>query len=284
MRFFTKKTKKKIKCTACAKYCEIENGAVGYCGVRKNQDGDLDLLNYSRILFLKKEDEKMLVGTVGSNMRLSFDLNWDSSLFPYLRAQEIGREKTNEEIKNIGYKYNPVELVKYVKEKKCKKIIFQFNEPLVYLEYILKVCKISKNEGIGIGLVTTGYFSKESLEKVLSCIDEISVFFFSTFDKFYIKHCNAQLSVIKENIGMISKSGVSLKILCPLIPRENDSVKNIENISKFLFKLSPSIPLTFLKFIPSFRMLDKPSTSQEKLHQAVSISKREGLKNVDFIY
>jgi pyruvate formate lyase activating enzyme len=284
MRFFTKKENKKIQCTACARYCEIDFGQVGYCGVRKNEGGEMVLLSYGRILFLKKEASKMLLGTVGSNMRMNFDSNWDSSLLPYLRAKEVGRQKANQEIGKLGFRYSSLELVEYIKAQSCKEVVFQFNEPLVYIEYILEVCKLCKKEKIKTSLVTTGYFSKESLSKTLSCVDEISFYFFSTFDKFYIKHCDSQLGVIKENIDLVFKQGVSLKIICPLIPNENDSEKNIESLSKFLLGISPLIPLTFLKFIPSFRMLDKALTSKEKLEEAVAISKKVGLKNVDFIF
>ncbi len=287
MEFFTKNKKEEIKCIACAKSCEILNGGVGYCGVRRNDSGVLCLLNYGRLTFLKMDDssleKRMLVGSVGSNMRMSFDPNWDTSLFPYLRSKEVGRQKANEEIKSIGYAYSPLELVNYVKKQECGEIVFQFNEPLIYIEYVLDVSKLCKKENIKISIVTTGYFSQESLEQVLNCVDKVSIYLFSTFDKFYIKHCDAQLSVIKKNIKSVFKSGISLKILCPLIPGENDSEKNIENISKFLFDISSEIPLTFVKFLPSFRMLDKALTSRAKLEQGVEIAKKTGLKNVDFI-
>ncbi len=277
MEFFRKQKNKTIQCCACARYCEIENGAVGYCGVRQNVDGELILLNYGRVLFLKKQGKKMLVGSIGSNMRMSFDSNWDTSLFPYLRSKEIGRKKTNEEIKKLGYKYEPEQLVEYVKSQGCDEIVFQFNEPLIYIEYILEVCK--KKKDVKTSLVTTGYFSKEVLHEILPLVDEISFLFFSTFDKFYIKHCSAQLPVIKENIKVVFKSKVNLKVLVPLIPQEVD----VLSICNFLKEISPSVQITFLKFLPSFRMLDKKATTREELENAKKIAKEVGLKNVDFI-
>jgi pyruvate formate lyase activating enzyme len=276
MDFFRKKQNKSIVCTACARYCEIEDGCVGYCGVRQNIKGKLKLLSYGNFLFLKKVDKKMLVGGLGSNMRMPFDPNWDSSLFPFLNSQLVGREKTNEQIKNLGYHYEPNELIEYVKEQGCEEIVFQFNEPLVYIEYILEICK---QKEIKTSIITTGYFSKEVLNKLLPVVDEICFLFFSTFDKFYIKHCSAQLPVIKENIRTVFESDVELKVICPLIPGENDAL----SICKFLKNISPLIPLSFLKFVPTFRMLDKEATTREELIQAVNIAREVGLKNVDFI-
>lgn len=276
MNILKEKTKNNIQCIACARYCEIEKDRVGYCGVRQNIDGKICLLNYGRFLFLKKEGNKMLVGGLGSNMRISFDPNWDTALYPFLKSKEVGRERTNREIKNLGYKYEPQELVKYAKSQNCEEIVFQFNEPLVYLEYVLDVCKL---KDIKVSIVTTGYFSNESLNDILSLVDEVSFLFFSTFDKFYIKHCSAQLSVIKKNIKLVFKSNVEVKILVPVIPNEND----IFSICKFLKDISPSISLYFYKFMPSFRMLDKQITKKRELKQAVEIAEKVGLKNVDFI-
>lgn len=276
MNFFINKGKNLIQCTACARYCEIQDGSVGYCGVRKNIEGKLKLLTYGNIVHLKRVGKKMFVGSFGSNMRMSFDPFWDISLFPYLNAKQEGREKTNKKVSNLGYKYSPSELIEYVKKQGCSEIVFQFNEPLVNIEYILDVCKIG---GVKISLITTGYFSKEFLKETLPVIDGISFLFFSPFDKFYIKHCSCQLSVIKENLKVVFKSKVNLKILCPLIPEESD----VLSICKFLKSISPSLQISFLKFQPSFRMLDKKPTIKQELMQAVEIAKKVGLKNVDFI-
>jgi pyruvate formate lyase activating enzyme len=32
----------KVRCTACARYCEMAEGQVGLCGIRGNQNGKLD--------------------------------------------------------------------------------------------------------------------------------------------------------------------------------------------------------------------------------------------------
>jgi pyruvate formate lyase activating enzyme len=269
---------KNILCKTCARNCEIAEGTVGFCGVRSCKQGKLDLMAFSNLTFLKKQKNKLLVGSFGNNMRISFDPNWDTSLFPFLKSKEVGREKANELLKDIGYKYTPEELVEYAKSKKCDTICFQFNEPLVYLEYILEVCKFD----IQVHFVTTGYFSDESLKKILDYVDEVHILFFSTFDKFYMKHCRAQLSVVKENILKIFQSGMKLKILYPLIEGENDSVENILSFGNFFKKISLDIPIEFLKFIPSFRMLDKHVTSEEKLMNACDITRDIGLKNVTY--
>src|SRR5213594_3829697 len=38
----------RVRCTACARYCDIPEGKIGLCGVRQNIDGKLDLLVYGQ--------------------------------------------------------------------------------------------------------------------------------------------------------------------------------------------------------------------------------------------
>ncbi len=271
MEFFRKLDNNLIQCTACSRYCEISQGSVGFCGVRKNTCGDLELLSYGRFLFLKKQEKNLLVGSMGSNMRTTFDPNWDSSLFPVLSSQEVGREKTNERVKTVGYEYSPLELVEYAKKLGCEKIVFEFNEPLVYLEYILEVCKI---DDIKVCIVTTGYFSKESLSETLLCVDEVHFLLFSSFEKFYMKHCKAQLKNIKDNIQEVFQSSVGMRILCPLVSED------LGGICKFLLQISSEIPLSFLKYSPSYKMLDKEITTDQEVQEAINFAKKQGLKNV----
>ncbi len=40
----------KVRCTACARYCEIGKGQIGLCGIRANNNGKLDLLAYGKVI------------------------------------------------------------------------------------------------------------------------------------------------------------------------------------------------------------------------------------------
>jgi pyruvate formate lyase activating enzyme len=40
----------KVRCTACARYCEIGKNQVGLCGIRANNNGRLDLLAYGKVI------------------------------------------------------------------------------------------------------------------------------------------------------------------------------------------------------------------------------------------
>src|SRR5579885_493916 len=47
---YQKLPNEKVRCTACARYCEIGKGQVGLCGIRANNNGRLDLLAYGKVI------------------------------------------------------------------------------------------------------------------------------------------------------------------------------------------------------------------------------------------
>ncbi len=273
--FYRRKDGNKIQCTACARNCEIIDSHVGYCGVRSCNVKDLKILNYGKFTIVKKHKKDLLVGGIGSNMRYSFDMDWDMSILPYLLAKSTRREEVNSFISKIGYEYTPQELVEYAQSKGCNRVVFQYNEPIVYIEYVLEVAKI-----FNVKLVSNGYFSKEVLEGILSNISDIDIYLYSIFDKFYFKHSKAQLSIIRENIYKLYSNNKNLRIICPLIPQENDDQKNIENIVMFIRYFSPSIPLVLKKYYPSYRMVDKEVTKDEKMQECEKIALKNGLQDV----
>ena len=40
----------KVKCTACARYCEIHKDQIGLCGIRGNENGRLELYAYGKVI------------------------------------------------------------------------------------------------------------------------------------------------------------------------------------------------------------------------------------------
>ena len=47
--FYSKLPNKKVQCAACARHCIIADGSCGFCQVRRNANGKLQLINYGLI-------------------------------------------------------------------------------------------------------------------------------------------------------------------------------------------------------------------------------------------
>ena len=64
-----------------------------------------------------------------------------------------------------------------------------------------------------------------------------------------------------------------------LIPGENDSPKEMEQLSRWVVeKLGPDVPLHFTAFHPDYRMLDKPPTPHATLCTARRIALENGVR------
>ena len=60
----------------------------------------------------------------------------------------------------------------------------------------------------------------------------------------------------------------------------NDSVEEIEELSKWLSSISPEIPLHLSRFFPNYRMTDRPPTPVETLKKA----RDKALERLRFVY
>ena len=77
------------------------------------------------------------------------------------------------------------------------------------------------------------------------------------------------------------ETNVWFEITTLLIPGENDSEKEIEELTQWVMEhLGPDVPLHFTAFHPDFKMLDKPPTPPSSLTMARRIGVRNGLRYV----
>jgi len=282
-----------VQCKVCSRHCNIQEGKVGFCGVRENIGGKLQQLNYGRVVStaidpIEKKplyhfypgSETLSIAGLGCNFRCSFCQNWDIAQFPILKAKEIGRTKTNELIKELGYEYTPNQIVEYACAKKVRSIAYTYNEPAISLDYYIKVMQCAHDAGLCNVWVTNGYISSESFGLVERYLDAVNIDLKAFTERFYRKHCKSELEVVKENIRKFHKAGILTEVTTLLIPGENDSEKEIEKLCAFIVTVSKEIPLHFARFFPAFRMLDKPITPLLKLQEAYEIATSIGIEYV----
>jgi len=281
----------RVRCLACNHYCEIDEGAVGICGIRQNIKGKLYLLNYGKLIFVEIDpiEKKPLyhfypgaktlsISELGCNFKCSFCQNWDTAQFPRIFTKEIGREQTNKKIMELGHDFSPKEVVEYAKEKGLNIISYTYNEPAISVEYYLEIMKVARKNGIKNVWVTNGYFSKESFKLMRNYIDAVNIDMKAFDDKFYRKHCGAKLQPVLDNIKRCYESKIWVEVTTLVIPGENDSKGELERSASFISSISKNIPWHISRFSPCYRMLDKNPTCIEKLEEAREIGKKYGLK------
>ncbi|MDD4983345.1 MAG: AmmeMemoRadiSam system radical SAM enzyme [Candidatus ainarchaeum sp.] len=263
--------KGKVQCLACANKCVISDGKTGLCGVRKNLKNKLYLLVYGKPVAVHVDpiEKKPLYhflpntktfsfGTVGCNFKCKFCQNAD-----------ISQEKTI-----MGQKYTVKKIVELALESGCKSISYTYNEPTIFIEFVKDVAELAHKNGLKNILVTNGYFTKKSLDFIAPYIDAMNIDLKSFSNDFYLKHSGTKLKPVLDSIKRVHKKGIHIELTTLLIPGENDSKKELENIAKFIASVDKNIPWHISRFFPMYKMLNKSPTELQSLKEAEKIGKK----------
>jgi len=273
---YKKENENKVRCLACAHKCLIDNNKTGICNIRKNINGKLYLLVYGKIaaMHIDPIEKKPLyhflpntktfsIGTIGCNFKCDFCQNFDISQ----KSKIFGKDYTPEQIVNEAIKTG------------CKSIAYTYNEPIIFSEFAHDTVEIAKQKGLKNIMVTNGYWSIESFNFLKDLIDAVNIDLKGN-NKYYQKFCKAKLSPVLETIKRCHEHGIHIELTTLLIPDENDSDKDIEDIAKFIASINKDIPWHISRFFPMYKMINKPMTQKESLEKAYKIGK----KYLNYVY
>lgn len=264
---------KKVVCELCPHYCELNPEKTGICMGRKNIDGKLYAVNYGEAVSISVDpiEKKPLfhfypgsrifsIATYGCNMRCPFCQNYTISQY---KAETTF--------------ISPEELFNLVLNYKLDKISFTYTEPFIWYEYILDFCKISEKR-LKIVLVTNGMINEKPLIELLPYIDAMNIDLKSMNKEYYRKVLKGDLETVKKTIEISSKKCL-IEITNLLIPGDNDSDEDIENIVNYLYNLNNNIPLHFSRYFPHYKY-NKKETSIDRLLYSYNKAK----KKLNYVY
>lgn len=275
----------KVKCKLCNHQCLINNKKRGICGVRENKDGKLYSLVYGKAIAenidpIEKKPfyhflpgtQSLSIATVGCNFRCLHCQNADIS--------QISKAKP-EDVEILGKDLSPDEVVKYALDNNCPSISYTYTEPTIFLEYALDCMKLAHKKGLKNTWVSNGYMTKKALDLIVPYLDAINIDLKAFTEDFYQEVCGAELEPVLDNLINIKKNKIHLEVTTLIIPKRNDSEKELKQIAEFIKKeLGNDVPWHVSRFFPYYRMKDVLPTPIEKVEQAVEIGKKAGLKHV----
>lgn len=278
-------------CNVCFRHCNIKEGALGFCGARICKDGEVTCANYGRVtsLALDPIEKKPLarfypgslilsVGSCGCNLRCPFCQNNEISWGP--------------EAKTIRSDFvSPEELAataEYYIDNGNIGVAFTYNEPLIGYEYVRDAAKLVHEKGMKNVVVTNGTASLEVLDELAPYVDAMNIDLKGFTDHYYSDVLGGDRKMVMDFIeAAVRVCHVELTTL--IIPGENDSDEEMEELSSWISGLSPApeyytdssesvtgadIPLHVTRFFPCFHMTDRGPTEvstvirlAEKAHQ-----------------
>ncbi|MEX2683796.1 MAG: AmmeMemoRadiSam system radical SAM enzyme [Candidatus Sigynarchaeota archaeon] len=282
----------KVQCHACAHECVIAEGKHGICETRVNLGGKCYSLIYGELsaeAIDPIEKKPMFHFYPGSDI---YSVSSAGCSFKCLNCQNYHLSQ----VKNDGldaptfttggmpmhlrYK-SPAELVRSVEKSGCKLLAFTYNEPMIWLEYILDVGKIAHERGIKTVLVTNGYTTPQALALLLPHVDGANVDIKAFDVAFYKKVCKApDFKPVLDCVKTMHENGKAVEITNLVIPTLNDSPGMIQKLCEWLVaNVGKDIPLHFSAYHPDYE-LDLPPTPVETLLAARKIAMDIGLVNV----
>jgi len=269
-----------VKCKLCGRRCTIKVGGLGFCKVRKNIDGKLYSLVYSKACSIAVDpiEKKPLfhfnpgssvlsIATVGCNFRCKFCDNWVIS-----QEEEIyGKNIPPERVVEMALKYN------------CQGISYTYTEPTIFFEYAYDTAKIAEKKGLFNTFVTNGYMTPEAVKTISKYLDAATVDFKGSANpKFYLEFSSVPtVEPIFESLMEMKRQGIFIEITDLIVPKYGDSMEDLRRLVKWIVEnLGPEIPFHILRFHPNYELYNLPSTPLESLMKAKRIALEEGLQYV----
>ncbi|MCL2157289.1 MAG: AmmeMemoRadiSam system radical SAM enzyme [Methanobrevibacter sp.] len=270
----------RVQCNVCNHHCLINDSKCGYCLTRKNEGGTLYSYNFALISSANVDpiEKKPLYHFLPTS--LTYSLGGFRCNMGCLNCQNyiISQSSHN---KGEAIEILPEVAVKNAIDRGCKSIAFTYNEPTIYLEYVLQTAILSHKKGLKNIFISNGYMSSEALNLLLPHIDGFNIDLKSMSNDFYKKICKATVGPILDNLKKIYNNNKHLEITNLLIDGFNDSEHLIKDFVDFIAnELGEEVPLHFSRFFPYYKMGDVSPTSIETLKKAKEIAIDAGLKYV----
>jgi len=269
-----------LECQLCPKYCRVEEGRTGDCGIRMHIDGELIATTYGIPCSVHMDpiEKKPLfhfmpgsaifsLATVGCNLHCR---NCQNHTISQAAPEDVE-----------GYNAPPEKLVEAALRQKALSIAYTYTEPLVYYEYTLDCCVRARAHSLRNVLVTAGYVNEKPLRQLLPHVDAANVDLKAFNDAFYKKNCTGSLKPVLRNLEIFVEMGVWLEITNLIIPTMNDDGEEISRMCDWIArKLGEEVPVHFSRFHPRHKMTNLPPTPAATLEEARQRALDAGLKHV----
>jgi len=261
----------------------VKPGALGICGVRRNDGGELVTLVYGRAIaeHVDPIEKKPLfhflpgttsysIATAGCNFRCRHCQNAEISQLPHDRGLVPGEELP------------PAEAVRRARAAGCASISYTYTEPTVFYEYAADTAVLAREAGLRNVFVTNGYTAAEPLRDAARWLDAANVDLKSFSDDFYKRICGARLEPVLDSLRRYRELGIWLEVTTLVIPGENDGEEDLAGCAGFIAReLGVDVPWHVSAFHPTYRLTNRPRTPVETLRRAAAIGRAAGLR---FVY
>lgn len=280
--YYSKREEGTIICLLCPHRCIIGEGNRGICAVRSNRNSILESDNWGVISSMSTDpvEKKPLyhffpgmnifsVGSYGCNLTCAFCQNHDISQVNQLTGIRSGTTVTVGQV--IGAALSSPD--------NCG-IAFTYNEPVVWIEFMLDIAVAAHDNRLMTAMVTNGYISSGPLDDVISLIDAFNIDLKAFNNSFYRKYTGSSLKPVLNTISTVAKMGRHLEITMLVIDGVNDNPEEFRDAVRWIAdNTGKETPLHLSRYFPRNRM-SNPPTSGDTLKRFMAVAS----ETLDYVY
>jgi pyruvate formate lyase activating enzyme len=271
----------KVRCTACARYCEIGKGQIGLCGIRGNESGKLQLYVYGKVISGNVDpiEKKPVIHYKPGTSIFSIATTGCNWLCKYCQNFDISQRRKIE-----GVDMTPEDVVNQALRLKADGIAYTYNEPSVFIEFARDCGVVAHNKGLFNIFVSNGYDTPETVKMMGEFLDCITVDFKGNaepqFTRKYIGIPDPK-PIFDTLIEIRDKTKIHVEITDLVVPQVGDSLEYASKLCKFIYDVfGPEMPIHFLRFHPDYKMMEFEPTPIKTLEKHYEVAKKEGLSYV----
>lgn len=278
--YFTALEGNMIRCELCPRHCEVADGERGYCRVRKNMGGEYYSLAYGNpcavnidpiekkpFFHVLPGSRSFSIATAGCNLDCKFCQNW-----------EISQSRPDE---TYNYHMPPADVVKSAEHYQCRSIASTYVEPTIFMEYMLDIGRLAKQEGILKVMHSNGFVNGPPLHDLCGCLNAACIDLKGFSDEYYQNLTEGNLQPVLDTLKRLKERGVHTEIVTLIVPGKNDDMQQIRAMARWIKdELGPDVPLHFSRFYPLYKLKSLSPTPVATLEQAWKGAQEEGLHYV----
>lgn len=271
----------RVRCTACARYCNIPQGKIGLCGVRGNVDGRLQLFVYGKIIAgnIDPIEKKPVTHYMPGSKIFSISTTGCNWLCHYCQNYDISQRRKVE-----GTDVTPEQVVAMTKRYRCEGLAYTYNQPTIFIEFAHDIGVQARRDGLINIFVSNGYDTPETVGLMRDFLDCITVDFKgngeTSFVRKYIGIANAD-PIFQTLLDIRDKTDIHIEITDLVVPEIGDDLTAAKKLSNWVYdNLGPDTPIHFLRFHPDYKLTHLPSTPIRTLEKHYAVAKDVGLNYV----
>ena len=271
----------KVRCTACARYCEIKKEQIGLCGIRGNKGGKLELFVYGKVIagHVDPIEKKPVIHYYPGSKIFSIATTGCNWLCKYCQNSDISQRRKVE-----GVDMTPEQVADTAIQYGAQGIAYTYNEPSIFIEFARDCGLAARKKGLMNIFVSNGYDTPQTVKMMGEFLDAITIDFKGSaepeFTRKFIGVPNPQ-PIFDSLLEIRDKTKIHVEITDLIVPKVGDNLEYARKLSKFIYdEFGPEMPIHFLRFHPDYKMMDYESTPVKTLEKHYQIAKEEGLKYV----